>query len=309
MREKLPWMIEAEEKMKTPLTYHTSDQATGPCPMCDRLDGDGGEDRLVCFEDGGWFCRGCKRQQETNPNRKYTGWWSNDNRTPERVEERKREKLERTKEAYSRMHTCQDWIAYSQAVNSDQALMFHWLEQGLQENTVLRWGLGYCTETPCDEQKRPSLTIPVFFQGKLFDIRHRIIGAEGNEKYRSHLPGVVPIYFNLDGIKGGQQVYVVEGEKKAMVLMQEGFSPCLAYPGINFIQYLAPLLKREGSKDQEFILLPDPGSVMKVEQAVYPLRREGYICSIVDPIEKPDDMVLEYGPSSLKAAVDLRRRL
>ena len=220
------------------------------------------------------------------------------------MQKRIQQKAAESKAAYAAMHDNRDWLAYNDSARADL-----WLERGINEASIEKWGLGFCERAPFTNPIAPSLTIPVFYGQRLYDIRHRILGGAEGQKYRSHLKGIVPVYFNLDNLGGGKQVYLVEGEIKAIRLMQEGVSPVIAYPGIQFIQYITGLVKRHGTPGQEFIAIPDPGTFTQVEKYLGTVAELGNTCSIVELIDKPDDFVDEFGAICLTDAIRMRRRI
>lgn len=295
----MDWIKLASEAMSTPLRQHGTRRAVGPCPFCAKYDGYGGDDRFICFDDGGWICSHCRAMH-----RQAAGWWQ----VPEDVQairDKQQERKASAKELYTQMHGCQDWIGYTKAV---WVHLDKWAEHGITEQTVIENGLGYCHQAP--GTNLPSLTIPVFYGGKLYDIRHRLLGGDEGQKYRSHLPGLVPIYYGLDAIATGQPLLVVEGEKKAIVLKQFGLVNTLAYPGVNFLgQITHYLAKCGGQPGQELIFTPDPGTTKQVIVQAHKLRDLGYKPSLVDCPGKPDDFVLRYGVDVLKSMIELRRYL
>jgi len=61
--------------------------------------------------------------------------------------------------------------------------------------------------------------------GKLWNIRHRLIGADNGDKYRPHMAGLPAMLFNADYLKKTDTnwILITEGEKKSIVAAQYGF--------------------------------------------------------------------------------------
>jgi hypothetical protein len=297
------WIVEAETAISglfgasLTLTRHGANgQAVGICPICLQRTGDGGEDRFVTFREGNYWCRRCENK----------GWWDVTRKpTREEIEGQKEKKSEELKTLYQMMHQCKDWCHYNKEVIREL-----WGEQGLTPADIDKWGLGYCNHYPSMlESIGPTLTIPVFFGGELWDIRHRVLNpASGATRYRSHLPGLVPIWFNLDRAKPSPTVFVVEGEKKAMIMDRSGF-PTIGYPGVNQLKFAPALITREFKPNQEIVFVPDPGTECQVIGVAQELKKRGFRVSLVDPLTKPDDFILEYGVVCMQDAIKMRRWL
>jgi len=207
----------AEQQWHIPLRHATGEEYVGPCPFCHD-----GDDRFhVWAERGNYWCRMCDAK----------GWVSENDReftAKELLElrvhalERKQEEHERRLTALERMARCRDHLTYHKLLDdSDRA---YWHGEGIWDETIDRYLLGVCYRCPTDRQHRPSYTIPVINRDTLVNIRHRIVGAEGGDKYRPHLPGLGNTLFDADRLyEGHDEIIIVEGEKKAMVLNQWHF--------------------------------------------------------------------------------------
>lgn len=191
---------------------------------------------------------------------------------------------------------CRDWQVYHADVV--QALTM-WQAFGIGESDINKWGLGFCKQAPCTDYASASLTIPIFRKNKLVDIRHRLVSPADGQKYRSHWAGLPPSFFNLDAISHGERVFVVEGEKKAIVLEHFGFHPTISFPGLNCAHQLSDILAQEGTKSQRFVFLPDPGSEVKLRPLLKGLKSAGFKLSLAELIMKPDDFLVEYGGDAM----------
>lgn len=270
-------------KFKFGFAYHKADQIVSACPFKCK----GGHDRLVTFENGNIWCRQCGT----------TVSW----RREPAQERQERVEKERADKYTSRlqMATCKDWMTYYDAVGAGASL---WKQHGITNEDIEKWGLGFCQQAPCVDYPSSSLTIPIFYNSKLLDIRHRLITPRGDDKYRSHLPNLPPAYFNFDGVKGCERVFVVEGEKKAIVCNHNGL-PTVAFPGLQFIRFLEDIIPRTVDQCQEIVFLPDPQSYATIKPTLEVLRSKGYSVKVIDLIDKPDDFILKFGVQLIKDSV------
>lgn len=299
------WAVVAQERLtqmfrfEITLHRHTESEVTGPCPLCKKETGYAGTDRFIVYEDGNYWCRYAKREL----GKEHKGWWlEQENRpTPEQIAARKLKDQQEKLQQVATMLNCQDWQAYHSQV--DEML---WLAAGLDRAAIDRWGLGYCKQAPCTDYETPSLTIPVFRDQKLVDIRHRLLNPKEGQKYRSHKPGLPAQVFNADSAKDGEVLYVVEGEKKAIVLEHNGFHPTIAYPGQTNVSLVKDILLQD-TRPSQVIFLPDPGTQRMIIPMLKELSKEGVKTGLVDLFEKPDDLLLVYGVDTLRAAVNYPR--
>lgn len=268
------------------LRYHTNEQAVGPCPFCP----DHGDDRFVVFIDGNYYCRRCERR----------GWWKDDGLDKTTIAATRLVKEQDRIKRREAIANCKDWITYNQQAHLG---LTEWKSFGIDETDIMKWGLGFCKQSPCCDYPSASLTIPVYHHGTLVDIRHRLLSPQNGQKYRSHWPGLPPSFFNIDSVKEGGVVFVVEGEKKAVVLEHYGFHPTISFPGLNNGSQLPTILSQECTKSQQIVFLPDPGSEAKMRPLFQSLRQKGFRVSVVDLFKKPDDWLMEYGPESVRNAL------
>lgn len=205
----------------------TRTEYQGPCPWC------GGKDRFHVWQKGNYWCRPgpghCGRQGWVD---KLTG---QESLAPDqlvemrlrRLEEAKRE-TERRLSALERMAHCQDHFNYHNALNDDA--MEWWHTQGIDDDSIRRYTLGYCPRCPTDHKKRASYTIPVVNGGQLLNIRHRLANSDDGDKYRPHIAGLGTQLFNADFLHYTKEIIIAEGGKKSIVLDQHGF-PSVAVMG------------------------------------------------------------------------------
>jgi len=195
----------------------THQEASAPCPFCFLANRDG----FLIFANGGYWCRKCN-----------TAGWINENdphppTQQELLEVRIRELERQTKEhetrlaALEEMARCTDHIAYHDAL-TDQYREY-WFGEGIFDGAIEKFLLGFCSQCPTYPLS-PSYTIPIINEGKLENIRHRLVAPDGAGKYRPHRAGLGASLFNADSLETKpSSVIVCEGEKKTIVLDQAGF--------------------------------------------------------------------------------------
>ncbi len=198
----------------------TATEHSSACPFC------GGEDRFLIWAEGNYLCRMCSAK----------GWIDENERKPadpaevrlRRLEHeqararREREEMNRRLSALERMAKSTDHVTYHQALNSESYA--YWLGEGITDESIQQYKLGYCHRCPTASNSSPSHTIPVINGGELLNIRHRLIEPCGG-KYRPHMSGLGVQLFNADVLTAGaESVLLTEGAKKAIVAGQFGFS-------------------------------------------------------------------------------------
>jgi len=134
--------------------------------------------------------------------------------------EREVEDLKRRQTAVERMMASHDHLTYHSLVDLVREA---WHEEGFTDETIDEYKLGFCDRCPTDLLERASYTIPIFDSSwtQLLNIRHRLIGAEGGDKYRPHMSGLGRFMFNSRWTRETREILMVEGEKKSIFLSQE----------------------------------------------------------------------------------------
>jgi hypothetical protein len=281
------------------LTFRNKDrhEATSPCPFC--RDGD---DRFHVFEDGGYWCRVCDAK----------GWIDDDKRKPteaERTEmrlralERHRMNQEKRLSALEQMHRCTDHLTYHKMLDTDDRE--YWHSQGIYDGAIDRYTLGICYACPTDREHRPSYTIPIVNQGKLCNIRHRIIDAKDGDKYRPHMAGLGNTLFNADNLYRPDldTITIVEGEKKSICLSQYDIPTVGTFGARGFEPHWAKRFERFRRVYVAF----DPGAELEAEQLAALFDGRGYV---VDLPCKPDDFFVMGGkPDVFKEFLGWARRI
>lgn len=271
--------------------WHTTGQYKSACPFCKE-----GDDRFVIFVAGNYWCRKCNRK----------GFWRES--SPAEAKAHAEAKEDEQAKKLIQISNCKDWIGFNAAVKTHLDL---WADQFITEEDVAKWSLGYCAKAPISSVDSPSLTIPVFYGTRLVNIRHRLLQSTDDVRYTSHYPGLPATFFNADAIQcpGNKQIFYVEGEKKAIILMHYGITPVVAYPGLNTLSGLFDTILQHKHPDQEHIFIPDPDSIEKVHPQLKAFRQQGNAVSLLELIYKPDDMIRKYGFEPLAKSIPFRSRL
>ena len=270
----------------------------GPCPFC------GGKDRFIVWTDRDWphwfwLCRKCGRDgwaDELNPRLK-------EELTPELKAEyaRSRRAAEQARDgerrsALERFSTREIWKEFHQRMTFENREW--WNSQGIPADWQDFWKLGYLPEKIFEQDGQPftraAYTIPKFdLRWAPKNIDYRIVDPPpGVGKYRP-APGLpacaflsLPFRKEID-----DEVFIVEGSKKAMVLTCKKALPCKDYPfviGLPGCASWAGVEERVKESGRVWVML-DPGAedwAGKLARAV------GRAARVVTLEMKPDDMVL-----------------
>jgi hypothetical protein len=222
-------------RLKVVTNDRTEFRSLNGCPKC----GDGGKgtgsDRFRVFTDGSprFWCRRCGftgflDALEGHP---WTGLSREDRRRRLLLAELQQEEAERRqaeirRAALAELRASNDAATYHAALPWNPTALNYWYAEGFTAATISRFQLGYCAATPIDHPRhRPSVTIPVYWMGQLFDIRHRLLNAAPSDKYRPHLKNLPWVLFNADNLLAPEDyILIVEGEKKSMIATQYGWN-------------------------------------------------------------------------------------
>jgi DNA primase len=166
----------------------------------------------------------------------------------------------------------------------------YWTEEGFTERTILGFQLGYCAACPLDyPAHRPSATIPIYAQGKLWNIRHRVLGAE-HGKYLPERKNLPQMMFNADNLLQAPPDYMmlVEGEKKSMACTQYGWWSVGVMGQDNFNPDWADAFNRF---ERVYVVL-DPDALDNAHEIASLFDGRGYVVSLPD---KLDDLLHKGG--------------
>lgn len=267
----------------------TPKEASAPCPFCNN-----GRDRFLIFADGGYWCRQCDTRGWLDEN---DSEWNKLDPTERRLRlleaEQKRARREREAQAQrlsalERMARCTDHLVYHR--NLTMEALDYWWSEGMTNETIDQYKLGFCARCPTDNQGRPSYTIPVYGRDgtTLLNIRHRLIG-EDKSKYRPHLAGLGAQLFNAKfTAQPNGQIIVTEGEKKSIILEQQGFANVGIMGQRSFktewLRWLHPF-------DTVYVAL-DPDAIASAWRLARMFDGRGRVVTLPCKI---DDMIVKYG--------------
>lgn len=253
------------------------------CPNC------GGVDRFLFWEkEGNYFCRRCEVRGfiSDNPNRllfseeQYEAW-------------KRAEAARKAKERQQQAETIKRLSESSKADLYHRQMVdrSYWHGQGLSDATIDKFKLGYCPACPTYRDS-PSWTIPIYYQGQLYNIRHRLINTDNGGKYRPEMAGLPAAMFNADVLADEDwMIVLVEGEVKACVLDQGGLS-VVGIPGAN--SFKERWVKLFNPASMVYVAL-DPGADEQAENIARILIVNGIEARVVSLPAKPDDMIVKYG--------------
>ena len=259
----------------------TSHEYSSTCPAC------GGTKRFLYWDDtGNYWCRECCLKGFvkdslilTLPPAEYAKW--------------KQEQEEREAAAYL--------PALERIANSPNAERYHrqmsdrgyWYRQGLNDETIDKYQLGYSEICPTYPGSA-SWTIPIKYQNRLYNIRHRLVSPNGCGKYRPEMAGLPNALFDADVLANPDwQVIIVEGEVKAMMLTQCGFC-AVGVPGAS--SFKSKWLKLFPAGVTVYIAF-DPGAEEQAIKTGALFGAAGFDTRVCHLPAKPDDMLVLYGAS------------
>lgn len=179
-----------------------------------------------------------------------------------------------------------------------------WMEHyGLSETALDRFYLGVCH----DRFAPVTYTIPVFVDGRLVNIKHRIPNAGDGNKYRNHQSGVGTQLFNCDRLTPDLRgVVVVAGELKAVTLEDYGIPAVSPTGGCG--NWQAEWNTRFTHCDRVYIAY-DPEPPTEQEHARKLAAALGDKARLVTCPQKPDDFILAAGPDAFRDLLKQARTL
>lgn len=263
------------------------------CPFCND-----GDDRFRFWpEVGNYWCRVCGAKG-------FVVGTSSMQLDPEALAEWQRREADR--KAVATANTIGKIEALNQRNNVaryhaqlTQAAREWWHSKGLSDASIKRWQLGYTSNCPTAPGEA-SYTIPIFYQSKLYNIRHRLADAGDGNKYRPELSGLPAAMFNADVLADASgfvsEVVLVEGEIKAMVLQQNGFD-AVAIPGAQ--TFKAKWIHHFSGCGKRVYVALDPGAEAQAERIWQELGEAGVSTKLCTYPVKPDDFFVLYGGTQL----------
>ena len=265
---------------------------SGPCPFCR------GKDRFVIFTNRpfphwNWFCRKCGRDgwaDQLNPRLR-------EELTPELRAEyaRKQQESDIAKKnaqakALATYQKGRIWEKYHK--NLTEKHRAWWRTQGIPDKWQDFWQLGQTGFALHRTINRQAYTIPKFgFGGVPTNLDYRIIDPLSEMgKYRPIRGLPVAPFISRPNMPDWNEVYIVEGSKKAMVLTCHNIVPeSSLIIGIPSCNSWAGVEKMAQKWETKIWIMLDPGA----EEWSYHLSRAlGPPAIVVELPDKPDDMVL-----------------
>jgi len=262
------------------------------CPKC----GDGGKgsrsDRFRLFIDEHplVWCRRCDFREFIDQIDGSTPTREDILERRMRAMEARQQEQERRLSALEKMHQCTDHIQYYHNVDFNEQAYEYWLSEGMDIDTIAEYKLGYCLRCPTDYAHRPSYTIPVIIGGKLYNIRHRLIGGDQSDKYRPHMKGLPNVLFNADYLYQDNldHILITEGEKKSIIAARYGFPNVGIMGKAGFDRTWAVKFK----KFERVSVALDPDATDKAADIAKLFRGCGRVVRLP---AKLDDMIVKYG--------------
>lgn len=264
----------------------TANEWSAACPFCGT-----GEDRFRYWpEDGNFWCRVCESKGFVTEADTLTIDKEQWLRWQEAEKQRKAETRQKELSALDKINQSKKVCFYHKLMD-DRSF---WYKKGLDDNTIEWFELGYCPSCPTYPQSA-SYTIPVVYQGRLYNIRHRLVSPGDFGKYRPEMAGLPPTIFNADALYSPDWMTVlVEGEIKTMVLEQNHFST-VGIPGANVFK---PKWVKLFSKCKLVYVALDPGANEQAVNIAEMLRDAGIEARVTHLPVKPDDFFVIYGGTS-----------
>jgi hypothetical protein len=293
-------IAQAERRWPSLSLRRTGNEAFGPCPRC------GGTDRFRVFEDGGFWCRQCNDSGwlDDNQDRRLTEaeLTAIRLRSLEYRQAEHERRLSVLEQMHGLMHVADFYHGALRDANNDA--FEYWITEGVEIETIGQYKLGYCSRCPTDHDRRPSYTIPVIIKGKLFNIRHRLIGGDQGDKYRPHLAGLPSVLFNADHLYDAPEdrIVITEGEKKSIIAAQAGFPNV----GIMGKAGFDPAWVVRFARFKRVYVALDPDATEQATKIAALFQGRGRVVSLYD---KLDDMIVKYGatPDDIEACLQQGR--
>lgn len=188
------------------------------------------------------------------------------------------------------------WERYHTNLLDHEEIQAIWTDEGLPFDWQVNYDLGYAPTFWGGE----SITMPVFtpFDRDPVNIRHRLLHADNGNKYRPERAGLPPsFYWARPDLGVTPDVFMVEGEKKAMVLFR-----FLYEAGLKNVQVIGIMGAKGSIHDdlvpqlaniQHIYYIPDPDVPReKIKQTVFKSGKPTYLLKY--PMKFDDMLVKGY---------------
>lgn len=196
-----------------------ANEASSACPFCNQAT----EDGFLVFQEGNFWCRQCD----------ITGWVNEDDTLSdherrilaiEAEQKRQKRQLQEQEKRIQKIELLQKTrpdLQYHR--NLTDEVFEYWFSQGIYEEAVEQFRLGYCHSCPTCPQSA-SYTIPIYdYDSKLINVRHRLKTPMGG-KYRPEMAGLPTSLYNAPVLQEPRdRIIIAEGEKKSITLTQHNF--------------------------------------------------------------------------------------
>lgn len=205
------------------------------------------------------------------------------------LQKRELEEKEKKENAIRQINSCTDHISYYNAMGDHLEAIEYWNREGIGSESINKYKLGYCEQCPT-AQYSASYTIPVTYNERLYNIRHRLVSPNGHGKYRPHMAGLPNMLFNADDLNVESKFgLLLEGEKKTIVVKQETGIPSVGIMGMS--SFSSGWVKRFDNWEKTYICL-DPDADNRAEQIASLFNGKGKIVTLPT---KADDFFVVYG--------------
>lgn len=287
-------MLDAQTRWGLPLKRKTANEAAGPCPSC------GGEDRFLIFLDGGYYCRQCERTgwlDDNKPQRKQSKEEILERRiaTLERRQVEHDKRLSRLEQMHGLAHLVDEYHAN---LDGNWPAVERWHEHyGVGYDVIAERKLGCCPSVPL-APRSASLTIPVTYHGKLYNVRHRLLTPGDRGKYLPHLSGLPSVIFNADDLDSkADTILILEGEIKSIVVSERTGLANVATMGMQ--GFKQSWVKRL-DKFTKIIVCLDPDAAIQAEKIAGWFGKRARVARL--PVKSDDFFVLHGGTKDEFAA-------
>jgi len=266
-------------------------KSNSACPFCGE-----GDDRFVVWRENGkvnYWCNHCHINEFVNGKSEYDPALVQAMQSQRLADE----KIKKQKVA-ERMKSLPGKAAYYHSKLGIEGREY-WHGQGLTNETVARYELGHSSQGEAI-RGYATCTIPIVVNGQIVNIKHRLKGKR-SDKYRPQFAGLGNRVFNSDRLSRDDsfmppnQVMLVEGELKAILLDQAGYRVIAlpgAKPGHDCLTELVELLAAAGIT--EILIALDEGQELNSRENIAPLfpTKRVIVCDLPN---KPDDLIVIDG--------------
>jgi len=293
----------AEARWGIPFKRKTAKEASSSCPFCHQ-----GTDRFLVFANNRYWCRQCGEKGWLDDNES-----KNLDPTERRLRklewEQRRAEIER-RETMDRVTALEQMAQQAGLVDRYHAnLDAHWQaverwhdHYGVTYETIASRKLGYCPQCPTAAFS-DSLTIPVWYQGTLRNIRHRLLNPDKGGKYRPHMAGLGAMLFNQDDLHtDSTNLLILEGEVKSIIVTQETGLANISTMGKTAFPSAWACDKRF-AKFQTVYVCYDPDATDKAREVAGLFGGKGRVVEL--PV-KADDLFVVYGGTAADFMAHLR---